>query len=53
MIMMDHTDKLLLSGLLGQMCLCVCVSCGECVIALNTQESVNTPRSKVNTHKGK
>lgn len=24
MIMMDHTDKLLLSGLLGQMCWCVC-----------------------------
>lgn len=44
---MDHTDKLLLSGLLGHMCLCVyvCVSRSERV---NTQESMHTPLEQGN-----
>lgn len=45
MIMMDHTNKLLLSELLGQMCAFVCVrvgvGCGvsisKCMTAMNTQ----------------
>lgn len=46
MIMMDHTNKLLLSGLLGQMWKCVCVSCCKCLIALSTQETMNTPPAR-------
>ena len=42
MIMMDHTNKLPLSGLLGRICECVCVSYFGCVIHLNTRECMHT-----------
>lgn len=52
MIMMDHTNKLLLSGLLGQMWKCVC----ELLQMFDSPEhrgNYEYPSSKVNAHRQK
>lgn len=52
MIMMDHTNKLLLSGLLGQMWKCVC----ELLQMFDSPEhpgNYEYPSSLVNTHRQK